>query len=321
MGSSRTVAAFRSLHFKAVSLTRLRPVLQQFSFRPSGNSATKIARLGRCALRAVASKEEEPSGQESANRSGAGSKQFIGRIPKVDVKPEDDAESGRQVKICTKCQYPKLLVDFKESRDSVDKRQEVCRACMATTLAMWNRKELYHLSLTPEEAWQKAKTCSKCSVRKEIRDFRRSPGTKDGTCTQCRSCGSIYDKARPAKKRVDTPRRCNICLKLKPARAFSANSHSLDGLCHHCKDCHNKFQNERNARLRDLPLELPERQMKVCTKCGKVRKTADFSKDSQSRDGLNSLCRPCIRARDQARREREAIKASPPAESTKHDSV
>jgi hypothetical protein len=176
---------------------------------------------------------------------------------------------------------------------------------MATTLAMRNRKELHHLRLTPEEAWQKAKTCSKCRVQKEIHDFSHK-GTKDRTLSHCRSCGSIYNRARPAKKRVDTPRRCSICHELKPARAFNSNSKHLDGLSHECKDCQKKFNNERNARLRDLPLELPERQMKVCTKCCKVRKAADFSKDSQKRDGLNSLCRPCIRARNQARKERKA---------------
>ena len=39
------------------------------------------------------------------------------------------------------------------------------------------------------------KSCTKCGVHKELKDFRKNKGTKDGHTTRCRSCLSAADKA------------------------------------------------------------------------------------------------------------------------------
>jgi hypothetical protein len=273
--SSSNVAAGRTLHFGAASLTRARLVLQQFlacPFRPSSRIVIKLVRLGRRAVKAVASDEEEAEGQPSANGSGAASQQLIGRSQTDEFKPgwpADDVQPGRQVKMCTKCEYPKLLVDFQESITPVDKRQDVCRACMATISAMWNSKELHHLSLSPAEAWSRAKTCASCKVVKEIREFAHERGAKDGTARWCRSCKSMYDKARAANMPVDTPQRCNRCNELKPARAFNLSTKAASGLFPTCRACRMDLcRMERRARLKERPVKLPERQAKVCSTCG-----------------------------------------------------
>jgi hypothetical protein len=324
--SSSNVAAGRTLHFGAASLTRARPVLQQFlacPFRPSSRIVIKLARLGRRAVKAVASDEEEAEGQPSANCFGAASQQLFGRSQTFDIKPgwpADDVQPGRQVKTCTKCQYPKLVVDFQESITTVDKRQDVCRACMATISAMWHGKELHHLSLSPAEAWSRAKTCVSCKVVKEIREFAHDRGAKDGTARWCRSCRSMYDKARAANMPVDSPQRCNRCDELKPARAFTPSPKTASGLFSTCKACQRDWRIERRARLKEHPVKLPERQAKVCSACGKLKSVSQFHKDACRRDGLYWRCKSCSSAHHRkAYREwkkRGAFEAPPPAEAT-----
>jgi hypothetical protein len=324
MGSS-TVAAGRTLHFGAAFPIKARIVLQQFlacPVRPSSNIVIKLARLGRGAVKAVASNkdEAEPPGQPSANGYGAGSQQLIRRSQVVHVKPgrpTDDAEPP--VKTCAKCQYPKPFVDFQESQDTADKRQDVCRACMATISAMWNGKELHHLSLSPAEAGSRAKACTSCLQKKELRDFAHRGGAKDGTARWCRSCRSMYDKARAANMPVDTPQKCNRCYELKPARAFNLSPKATTGLYPTCKACQVDMQNERRQRLKEHPVKLPERQAKVCTTCGELKPAVDFHKDLRTRDGLYHRCRPCNSAHFKAYRERKkrgAVEAPPPLQAS-----
>jgi hypothetical protein len=269
----------------------------------------------------VASEEEKLSGQESANGSGAGSQRLTGRrqIETIDVKPgwpADDIQPGRQVKTCTKCQYPRLLLDFRETEISVDKRQDVCRACMATISAMSNCKELYHLALTPAEAWSRAKTCIKCGNIKEIRDFAHNARKSDRTERFCRSCRSMYDKARVANMPVDTPQRCDRCDELKPARAFHVSPKAACGLFSTCKACQMVLQIERRARLKKLPMQIPEKQSKICTTCGKLKKASDFHKQYLTHDNRCYVCKLCRSARaKEARKERGAVEAPPSTES------
>jgi hypothetical protein len=321
MGSSIVIAG-RTLHFKAVSLTRARPALQQFRAcfsRPLPNRVTKLARLRRRAVRAVASEEEKLPGRESANGSGAGSQHLTGRSQTINVKRGWPTDNLQTVKKCTKCQYPKLLVDFKETEVTVDKRQDVCRACMATISAMWNGKELHHLRLTPAEAWSRAKACAWCKISKEIREFAYRRGAKDRTDRWCRSCRSMHDKARPAKLPVDIPQRCKRCHEVKPASEFRVSPKAPNGLHPNCKGCALVLERERCARLKEISKQLPEKQSKVCTACGELRKASAFYKLSRSSDNLSCMCKPCRSARDkevyQARKERGAVEAPSPAES------
>jgi hypothetical protein len=91
------------------------------------------------------------------------------------IKPTIDASYlDKPAKRCSVCVYSKLLVDFAETASSKDKRRDACGACSAAKRARrFEGKELYHLELTPEKAWERAKVCSKCGVRIEIRDHIR----------------------------------------------------------------------------------------------------------------------------------------------------
>jgi hypothetical protein len=101
------------------------------------------------------------------------------------------ADPDKQVKTCNICKYSKPLVDFEKTITSEDERTEACRACMAVLKAMRPGSRIlpsWHLKLTPEEAWERAKICTKCGLVKELRDFGWGTGCKDGILPHCRSC-------------------------------------------------------------------------------------------------------------------------------------
>jgi hypothetical protein len=211
-------------------------------------------------------------------------------------------------KRCSACGYSKLLGDFEDTVTTRDKRTEVCRACLAAIRARRGR-ELYHLELTPEKAWERAKVCTKCGVRKEFRDFGRNKASKDGTTNQCRSCMSNHNKARPVVLPVDTPQRCNKCNEMKPAADYFVNLKKPTGLHKTCKLCEQKYTKERYLRLKQSNVVV-QRHDKVCTSCGQLKLTSEFSKNFMSIDGLCHLCKSCDIAH--IRKAREA-RAGPPA--------
>jgi len=45
------------------------------------------------------------------------------------------------------------------------------------------------------------KTCTKCGVKKPLKDFRKHPNTADGRHTQCRQCLRAYSRAYYYKKK------------------------------------------------------------------------------------------------------------------------
>jgi len=49
---------------------------------------------------------------------------------------------------------------------------------------------------------------------------------------------------------------------------------------------------------------------KVCTRCKKRRKVAEFYKDKHMKDGLSSWCKSCTKAYDREYRARKSAEAS-----------
>jgi hypothetical protein len=123
-------------------------------------------------FRVVASRNEGQPNRGTAS-VGAGLEQQMERDKALKVTPGptygDEAGSESRVKSCSVCQYSKMLEDFEETASTEDKRHEMCRACLATLRKMSRGEELYHLRLTPEEAWERAKTCRRCFRSKELR--------------------------------------------------------------------------------------------------------------------------------------------------------
>jgi hypothetical protein len=171
-----------------------------------------------------------------------------------------------------------------------------CRACLAVNRARRVKgRELYHLELTPEQAWERAKVCRVYNIREEFRDFSWRHDSKDGTRAECRSCRSKYQKALPAVLPVDTPQRCYKCNEIKPAADYSLRpkkSKMSTGLNTICKLCERKEKKERYLRLKQSNINV-QRHDKVCTSCGQLKLTSEFSKRPLCFDRLGNLCRSC----------------------------
>jgi hypothetical protein len=232
--------------------------------------------------------------------------------PIVDVSNLDKPD-----KRCSVCAYSQLLGDFEDTVTTKDKRTEVCRACLAAVRARrLTGRELYHLELSPEKAWERAKICTKCGVRKEIRDFCRDKASKDGTTTRCRSCMSNYNKALPVVLPVDTPQRCNRCNEMIPAADYRVNSRMFTGRSKTCKLC--KHNEHRKRYLRLKPNVIVQRHDKICTTCGQLKLMSMFSKNLPSSDGLKHHCKSCESAyysnRYHVRKARETRTGPPPSE-------
>jgi hypothetical protein len=232
------------------------------------------------------------------------------REPIVDASNLD-----KPAKRCSVCGYSKLLVDFEGSVTTKDKRTEVCRACLAAKRARhFEGRELYHLELTPEEAWERAKICTSCLVLKEIREFYRRELSKDGTTSRCRSCTSNYGKALSVVLPVDTPQRCCKCNEMKPAADYSVHPRNPTGLQSTCKLCQRETEKERYLRLKQSNV-IVQRHNKVCTSCGQLKPTSEFTKNRISIDGLRSFCRSCDNAQSSNRyyvRKARETRAGPP---------
>jgi hypothetical protein len=127
------------------------------------------------------------------------------------------AAEGQAEKTCCDCGYSKPLEDFQEIRSSPDGRRTMCRACFATFRVKQQGEELYHLELTPAEAWEKARPCRKCSNMKELRDFMRYAKNKDGLHSLCRSCRSQVNHKGSSHPRTSVgTTTCTNCMKEKP---------------------------------------------------------------------------------------------------------
>jgi hypothetical protein len=148
--------------------------------------SARIARAAR--LQPVAAKGA-PSEEGAGQPCGEGAKALVLK-PEVVSQEASTKEPGPGFadapgvdflgKTCIECRRTKALDDFEKVTTSLDNRTEKCRACLTVVKAMRSGKELHHLALSVEEAWDKAKTCSSCGRKKETRDFHRDASAKDG---------------------------------------------------------------------------------------------------------------------------------------------
>jgi hypothetical protein len=204
------------------------------------------------------------------------------------------ARSDKQVKQCSICEYSKPLEDFVKTVSSKDERTEACRACMAVLRAMRPGSRifpLWHLKLTPKEAWERAKSCKNCGLVKELRDFARDAKCKDEIGHHCRSCVSRNSGAQPTRVPLDTPQQCSRCNEVKPASEYHINKKRPTGLHSMCKPCKSEYQRVRSVSWKAS--EKVPRHQKVCTACGQTKTVSEFHKRRISSDGFSYHCKSC----------------------------
>lgn len=218
-----------------------------------------------------------------------------------EVAPEQTATGSvtavGPVKKCIECQRTKLMCDFKETAASPDGRSPTCRACLAVLKPQRRKQPLLHLGLSPKEAWERAKRCSMCGLKKELRDFARNRSNKDGLQSYCRSCASAVQARISIKPRTKSAQHCKSCNIVKPASAFPAAPTMLSGLLAVCRRCTAKRYRERYAILKQLDklhmIPRAQRVDKICSHCGLLKTPMDFQGNVATQDCLSSYCRTC----------------------------
>jgi hypothetical protein len=146
------------------------------------------------------------------------------------------------------------------------------------------------------------KQCSKCGVAKLFPgEFYKGRGA----CKEC--CRSRYKneaKLCPAEKV------CPRCKERRQSDEFNRSSASKDGLASYCRTCAAKASKElmkqKRIAARENPAPLPA--TKQCTKCGDIKPSEGFTRDSANPTGLFSWCKDCVKQSSQHRRESDREK-------------
>lgn len=230
------------------------------------------------------------------NAGGSGGEEMGGqsetRPEKRGILREEVADAKRNVyKTCTECRRSKLLCDFKATKGTEDKQTDICRACLAKLFAVRTGRELYHLDMSVEEAWERAKVCCNCGLKKELRDFARDSDRKDFLRSRCRSCDAARALANRRLHEPMTNKLCARCHQLKPGQEFPWQYNST-GLSYMCKKCTKEYQRERRKTIKEIGV-VRRGVAKVCIVCKVLKPTGQFSDYVDGLDGLRPYCKKC----------------------------
>lgn len=88
-------------------------------------------------------------------------------------------------------------------------------------------------------------------------------------------------------------KRCSRCGKEKGLADFSKCSRYSDGYYSWCKSCFREVSEMHRQKRKKQSKVIPNE--KQCTKCGIIKKSWEFNKNSSSSDGLYSRCKSCSR--------------------------
>jgi 5-methylcytosine-specific restriction endonuclease McrA len=89
-------------------------------------------------------------------------------------------------------------------------------------------------------------------------------------------------------------KQCSGCKEIKAKPEFNKRNASNDGLRSECKACQSAYNRERAERLKlknSRRAEFPV--TKRCFDCGETKSSSDFSRNSNSADGLQNRCKSC----------------------------
>jgi len=142
----------------------------------------------------------------------------------------------------------------------------------------------------------KTKVCKgECGLEKNLDEFTKNSGYKDGLCPKCKSCYSDEYYKKQGRVKVDKPipkEGCKFCSKCKEEKDYSEFCKSPDtsiGLSSKCKTCAN-IDNERNRDKPKLKIE-----DKVCRRCESVLPITDYHKNKGTIDGYHLYCKKCCK--------------------------
>jgi hypothetical protein len=277
--------------------------IQCLRWEPYGAQAGALGAMPSCKAQNEATWSTRGEDQGEAKREG----QSVEDVENVELPK----------KKCVVCDIWKPSRNFQVSQSGTDGRNETCRACEAKRRAVRAGKELHHLALPPAEAWEQARTCSKCKQVQELRDFSRRAQAKDGLSWFCRSCVAEMDASLWAGTGTEpnsATKRCTLCEEEKPASSFYPNRRKFSGLQSYCKRCNKAKAKEYQLKNRTSML-YNQRREKLCGKCNTSQRLEAFRMVSIRADAHHNICkacensswRECRRRRSQSKRPLQAF--------------
>ncbi len=96
-------------------------------------------------------------------------------------------------------------------------------------------------------------------------------------------------------------KKCSKCKKTKPLKEFVKDVNCPNGYRSYCKICNNKLATQ-NRRTRRTRLGTIEVHSKECQSCKRDLPASEYHSFIDSRDGLQSKCKSCVRTLRQKKR-------------------
>jgi hypothetical protein len=97
------------------------------------------------------------------------------------------------------------------------------------------------------------KVCRKCHIEKDVSEFNRNYGNKDGLNGWCKQCQSEAHKARKEKMVyiIAETKICGKCKKEKNIKEFQKDSKNHDGVQSACRQCVKEYTGKRYLQKQD----------------------------------------------------------------------
>ena len=125
---------------------------------------------------------------------------------------------------------------------------------------------------------KESKTCTKCGITQSRSEFHKKSDAPDGLQNRCKACQRAYNEANKEKR------------KARAETAMAANKEKLRA----------RAETARAAN---------KGKPKTCNKCEKAQSRSEFHKDASALDGLSHDCKTCIRAYNEANKEKLRARA------------
>lgn len=144
-------------------------------------------------------------------------------------------------KICFRCKVEKPLSDFNFNKTNKDGRSYECRTCAGE----YRRAIRLKYKSNPVELPKQTKIrCSKCKVKKTIKNFFVDKGRPTGRRSCCKLCDTKYQKKWEEKQKdlysqreIPKTKICSKCKEEKPSSSFNRRKTRKSGVVSECKEC------------------------------------------------------------------------------------
>jgi hypothetical protein len=150
------------------------------------------------------------------------------------------------------------------------------------------------------------KTCNVCGCSKLLVDFEKTVSSVDKRTETCRACLAALKATLPGARSTAlhlrlTPEEawerakiCRVCKVTKELRDFTRDANSKDGTSYRCRSCGSKKDSV-------LALKSPIGTPQQCKQCNEVKPATEYHLNKRSSTGLQNVCKPCYRRRNNDR--------------------